>query len=146
MAVISAARSKDTYYSAKYRRITNRRGPMKAIVALEHSMLIAAWHMLTNGAFYREPGADYFSQRQPHGPKRAPSPSSRPSATRSPSNPTRQPHSQPTEVRRASTSRRSSARVTYFHVRKVLQICMVLVPQQDLSFQLRGPFSKIKTP
>ncbi len=21
--------------------------------------------MLTNGAFYREPGADYFSQRQP---------------------------------------------------------------------------------
>ncbi len=65
MAAISAARTKDTYYSAKYRRITNRRGPMKAIVALEHSMLIAAWHMLTNGAFYREPGADYFSQRQP---------------------------------------------------------------------------------
>lgn len=38
---------------------------MKATVALEHSMLIAAWHMLTNGAFYREPGAEYFSQRQP---------------------------------------------------------------------------------
>jgi len=26
MAAISAARTKDTYYSAKYRRITNRRG------------------------------------------------------------------------------------------------------------------------
>ena len=30
---------------------------MKAIVAVEHAMLTAAWHMLTNGEFYRDPGA-----------------------------------------------------------------------------------------
>jgi len=64
-AALAASHSKDTYLAAKYRRITARRGPMKAIVALEHCMLIAAWNMLTNSAFYRDPGADYFTQRQP---------------------------------------------------------------------------------
>ncbi len=38
---------------------------MKAIVAVEHAMLIAIWNMPTNGDFYRDPGADYFTQRQP---------------------------------------------------------------------------------
>ncbi len=28
-------------------------------------MLIAAWNMLTNGDFYRDPGADYYTRRQP---------------------------------------------------------------------------------
>lgn len=32
IAAMSAARSKDTYLSAKYRRIASRRGPLKAIV------------------------------------------------------------------------------------------------------------------
>ena len=41
IAAMSAARSKDTYLSAKYRRIAARRGPIKAIVALEHAILIA---------------------------------------------------------------------------------------------------------
>ncbi|QCO98401.1 IS110 family transposase [Arthrobacter sp. 24S4-2] len=38
-AAMSASRSKDTYLAAKYRRIAARRGPMKAIVAIEHSIL-----------------------------------------------------------------------------------------------------------
>ena len=59
IAAMAASRTRDTYLAAKYRRITARRGPMKAIVALEHSMLIAIWHMLTNGTFYQDPGADY---------------------------------------------------------------------------------------
>lgn len=28
-------------------------------------MLVAAWNMLTNGDFYRDPGADYFTKRVP---------------------------------------------------------------------------------
>jgi len=64
-AALAASRSKDTYFSAKYRRLAPRRGPMKALVALEHAMLIAAWNMLTNGDFYRDPGADYYTRRQP---------------------------------------------------------------------------------
>ena len=46
IAAMSAARSRGTYLSAKYRRIAARRGPVKAIVAVEHAMLIAIWNML----------------------------------------------------------------------------------------------------
>jgi transposase len=65
IAALSVARTNNTYLSAKYKRITFRRGPAKALVAVEHSMLIAIWHMLTTGELYREPGADYFIRRTP---------------------------------------------------------------------------------
>ena len=65
IAALSAARSRNTYFSAKYKRIAARRGPMRAIVAVEHAMITAAWNLLTNGDLYREPGADYFTARQP---------------------------------------------------------------------------------
>jgi transposase len=65
IAALSVIRRKDTYFWAKYRRITVRRGPMRALVSVEHAMVIAAWHMLTNGEFYREPGLDYFTRRVP---------------------------------------------------------------------------------
>lgn len=65
IAAMSAARSRDTYLAAKYRRIASRRGPVKAIVAVEHALLIAIWHMLTTGAFYTEPGGDFYARRQP---------------------------------------------------------------------------------
>jgi transposase len=65
VAALSASRSKDTYYSAKYRRIASRRGPIKAIVALEHAMLVAIWNMLQTGALYTDPGADFFTRRKP---------------------------------------------------------------------------------
>ncbi len=38
---------------------------MKALVAVEHSMLVAVWNMLTNAEFYRDPGGDYFTRRVP---------------------------------------------------------------------------------
>jgi len=59
IAALSAARSKNTYYGAKYKWIAARRGPMRAIVAVEHAMIIAAWNLLTNGDLYGDPGADY---------------------------------------------------------------------------------------
>jgi len=65
IAALAASRSKGTYFSAKYKRIAARRGPMKALVAIEHAMLVAAWNMLRNGEFYRDPGADYFTRRVP---------------------------------------------------------------------------------
>lgn len=64
-AALSASRSKTTYYHAKFRRISARRGPMKAIVAVEHAMLIAAHSMLTNGDLYCDPGPDYYTTRRP---------------------------------------------------------------------------------
>jgi transposase len=65
IAAMSAARSHGTYFSAKYRRIASRRGPVKAIVALEHAMLIAIWNMLTTGAFYDDPGGDFYTRLNP---------------------------------------------------------------------------------
>jgi type II secretory pathway component PulL len=62
---MSAARSKNTYLSAKYRRIATRRGPVKAIVAIEHTMLIAIWNMLTTGELYNDPGDDFYTRLNP---------------------------------------------------------------------------------
>jgi transposase len=70
IAALSAARSRDTYFAAKYRRICAHKGPMKALVAVERAMVVAAHCMLTNGDFYRDPGADYFTARRP-GPIKA---------------------------------------------------------------------------
>lgn len=65
IAAMSAARSKDTYFAAKYRRVGSRRGPLKALVAIEHSMLIATWNMITTGALYTDPGGDFYARRHP---------------------------------------------------------------------------------
>jgi hypothetical protein len=62
---MSAARSKNSFFFAKYQRIKSRRGPMRALVAVEHALVITAWNMLTDGAFYRELGTDYYTQRKP---------------------------------------------------------------------------------
>jgi transposase len=70
IAALSVTRSKDTYFAAKYRRICVRRGPMKALVAVERAMVVAAHGMLTNGDFYRDPGANYFTAHRP-GPIKA---------------------------------------------------------------------------
>lgn len=65
IAAMSAARAKNTYLSAKYRRISSRRGPLKALVAVEHAILTATWHMLTTGVFYDDPGGDFYTRRNP---------------------------------------------------------------------------------
>jgi hypothetical protein len=48
---MSVARSKNTYLAAKFRRIASRRGPVKALVALEHAMLVAIWNMCSTGTY-----------------------------------------------------------------------------------------------
>lgn len=62
-AARAAARTKGSHYSAQYARVERRRGPNKAAVAVAHFMLATAWHLLTNGDLYQDPGADYFRQR-----------------------------------------------------------------------------------
>lgn len=65
VAAMSASRSKGTYLAARYRRIVSRRGPMRAIVAIEHTILTAVWHMLRNGEVYADLGPDHFSRLNP---------------------------------------------------------------------------------
>jgi transposase len=64
-AALSIANTHNTYLAAKYRRIATRRGPMKAIVAVEHAILIIIWTMGNTGAEYSDPGADYYTRRDP---------------------------------------------------------------------------------
>jgi transposase len=62
----TAARDKNSYLGVQYRRIAARRGPNRAAVAIAHSILVAVWHMLTNGVPYQDLGADYFARRDTH--------------------------------------------------------------------------------
>jgi transposase len=62
-AARAAARSNDTYLAAHYNRIRGRRGPNKAAVAVGHSILVIAYHLLLNNETYRDLGGDYFAQR-----------------------------------------------------------------------------------
>ncbi|MFG2704817.1 IS110 family transposase [Streptomyces sp. NPDC048386] len=62
-AAVSASRTKDTYLAARFRRIVARRGKKRALVALEHSILISVWHMFTRDAGYADLGGHYFIER-----------------------------------------------------------------------------------
>ena len=65
-AAMAAARTKDTtYLGARYRRLAPRLRKKKAIVAVEHSILIAVWHMLTDDVDYADLGGDYFARLDP---------------------------------------------------------------------------------
>ena len=63
-AAQAAGRSKNTYLSAHYSRVRGRRGPAKAAVAVGHSILVIAWHLLSTGEKYNELGGDYFDKRR----------------------------------------------------------------------------------
>ena len=61
----AAARTKNSYLAAQYHRLRGRRGHSKAITAVAHSILTAAWHMLSTGELYHDLGGDYFTNQNP---------------------------------------------------------------------------------
>jgi len=70
IAALSIARSgQPTRLSARYRRIAARRGPSKALVAMEHTVIVSIWHMLTADVGYADLGADYYTRRNPDSTK-----------------------------------------------------------------------------
>jgi transposase len=65
-AAMAASRTKNkTYLGARYHRLVPRLGKKKAIVAVEHSLLTAVWHLLTHDVDYHDLGGDYFTLRDP---------------------------------------------------------------------------------
>jgi transposase len=58
-----AARTKCTYYQAQFFRLKARRGPKKAAIAVAASLLTAAYHMLKDGTFHQDLGADHLVKR-----------------------------------------------------------------------------------
>jgi transposase len=60
-AAASAAKANHTYLQARYRRLVPRRGKKRALVAVGHSILEAAWHIMTNDVDYADLGPDYYN-------------------------------------------------------------------------------------
>ena len=60
----AAGRTKDTYLRAQYLRVKRRQGHKKAIVAVAHSILVAAYYILRDQVPYQELGGDFFIRRQ----------------------------------------------------------------------------------
>jgi transposase len=62
-AAHAAARTKGTYLAAQFRRLSARRGAKKAAVAVGHSILVIAYHLIKDGTVYQDLGGQYFDQR-----------------------------------------------------------------------------------
>jgi transposase len=63
-AAQGAMRTKDTYLSAQGQRLTHRRGKKRAVVAVAHSILIIAYHVLQRRQPYQDLGSNYFDERE----------------------------------------------------------------------------------
>lgn len=61
----AASRTKHTYLNAQYHRLAPRRGKNRAIGALTHSILTAAYFMIRDQVPYKELGADHFARLNP---------------------------------------------------------------------------------
>jgi transposase len=62
--VVAAACRTDSFLGVRYRRIAKRRGKQKAIVAVGNSMLVIAFHLLSNpAARFHDLGSDHFESR-----------------------------------------------------------------------------------
>ncbi len=66
-----ASTQRDNYLSARYRRWAARRGGKRAVIAVAHSILVMAFHMLKRTQDYREAGADYFDRLHADGLRRS---------------------------------------------------------------------------
>ncbi len=64
-AAHGAAHTKNTYLAAQYHRLVARRGKKKAIVAVMHSILVIAYHIIQRKEAYKELGGNYFDERNP---------------------------------------------------------------------------------
>jgi len=62
-AARAAGRSKNTFLAAQYHRLAGRRGNKRAAVAVAHSILVIAYHILKEGTSYQELGATFHDQR-----------------------------------------------------------------------------------
>lgn len=68
-AAHALARTK-TYLAAQFRRLAARRGKQRAAVAVAHSILVIAYHLISRQEPYKDLGADYFDKQQPESVKK----------------------------------------------------------------------------
>ena len=65
IAALSVSRSKTTYLAVKYRRIQSHAGALRAVVALQHTLLVIVWNRLRDGVVYAELGIDHYDKTNP---------------------------------------------------------------------------------
>jgi len=53
IAAMAAARTNGSLFQHRYKRLAARRGLTRGLIAIEHSLLIAVWHILSRGEPYR---------------------------------------------------------------------------------------------
>ena len=58
----AATRTKGTYLRSKYDSLVGRRGKKKALIAVGHKILIAAYFILKHKECYKELGGDYLDR------------------------------------------------------------------------------------
>ena len=62
-AARAAARTKGTYLSSQYHRLAARKGAKRAAVAVAHTMIVIAYHLLLRGTTYQDLGYNYLDER-----------------------------------------------------------------------------------
>lgn len=60
----AASRTKNTYLRSKFDSLVGRRGKKRALIAIGHKILCAAYFIIKNKESYKELGADYLSSRR----------------------------------------------------------------------------------
>jgi transposase len=66
----AAAHTRETYLAAHFWRLARRIGRKKAAGAVGHSILVIAWHLLSNDCDYHDLGGDWFARRGDHDRRR----------------------------------------------------------------------------
>jgi transposase len=59
-----ATRTKKSYYKAKYESMVVRRGKKRALIAIGHKILCAAYHIIKNKEPFKELGYEYLAERK----------------------------------------------------------------------------------
>jgi transposase len=64
-AAWAARNKKNSYPAAQFRRLAGRRGRKRAIIAVAHSLLVAAFYIIRDGGTYRDLGSNHFDRLAP---------------------------------------------------------------------------------
>jgi len=64
LGAVRAGRRQPNFFSSRYHRLVVRRGPHRAAMAVAHSMLVAIYRMLSDGAHFEDLGPDYVDTRR----------------------------------------------------------------------------------
>jgi transposase len=65
IAALAVSRAKTTCLAVKYCRIQSQAGALRAVVALQHTLLVIVWNMLHDGVAYDEFGIDHYDKTNP---------------------------------------------------------------------------------